>query len=361
VFVALTVLALFEMPAFDPYRHDSSQWWPIWGVLIALALLARRSQPLGTLAVTLCAAAAASLTRSGPNWGALSQATIFVGPAVALANIGATVGRTISNRLAAATAAGIIAVTLVTNSAPDTLAAQIVIVGGAWTAGEAFRARRHEIILLREVMDNRAEEAADVERNRIARELHDVIAHQLAVISIQAGAARLIAQPASSVLDALTVIEDASQRALSDIRRVLGVLRDNQRTGDTAPQPDLDALDRLAGRLRDAGIPIETSIHGDTQGIPPGLSVTAYRIVQEALTNVAKHAGPVATMIRVTRTLDALELDIRNDPPLNATVGGTDGRGLLGMRERVAACQGTLHTGREPDGGYLVSAHLPLQ
>ncbi len=220
--LAAVVLAMFEMPAFDPYRHDSRHWWPAWGFVIAVPLLWRRSRPVAVLAVSLAGSAGAVVTRSGPNWGALSQATIFIGPAVALASAGAALERSLSKALAQATGAVIVALTLLTESAPDTLVAQLVVVGGAWAAGEAVRARRHEIVLLHEVVERRADQAADAERNRIARELHDVVAHQLSVIAIQAGATRLSAGPTSRLAGGLAAIEDASRVALADVRRRAG-------------------------------------------------------------------------------------------------------------------------------------------
>ena len=357
--VAAVVLALFEMPAFDPYRHDSPKWWPIWGFAIAGPLLWRRSRPVAVLAATLAASAAALFSRSGPNWGALSEATLFIGPAVALATVGASVEREMSKRLAIATFSVIVAVTVLSDSAPDTLVAQLVIVFGAWAAGEAFRARRHEIVLLHELVESRAEQAADLERNRIARELHDVIADQLAVIAIQAGAARLANRSGSQTTEALTAIEEASQAALSDIRRALGVLRDDQEGAGLGPQPALDRLDDLARRLRHAGLPVEFVTTGDLTDLPAGIEVSAYRIVQEALTNVLNHAGTVATRVRVARTPSELELDVRNDPP-TIQPARRRGRGLIGMRERVASCHGTLDARPLPGGGFAVTARIPL-
>jgi signal transduction histidine kinase len=360
--LAAVVLAMFEMPAFDPYRHDSRHWWPAWGFVIAAPLLWRRSRPVAVLAVSLAGSAGAVVTRSGPNWGALSQATIFIGPAVALASAGAALPRSLSKALAEATGAVIVAVTVLTQSAPDTLVAELVVVGGAWAAGEAVRARRHEIVLLQEVVAGRAEQAADAERNRIARELHDVVAHQLSVIAIQAGAARLAAGPTSPLAGGLAAIEEASRVALADVRSALGVLRDDGEPCGVGPQPGLEMLDHLAGRLRQAGLPVAVTTAGDLGGLPSGLGVSAYRIVQEALTNVLTHAGTVATHVRVERTSSELELDVRNGPPATGypVASSNGGRGLLGMRERVAAFRGTIHAGPLPTGGFAVTAHIPL-
>jgi signal transduction histidine kinase len=360
--LAALVLAMFEMPAFDPYRHHSRQWWPVWGFVIAVPLLWRRSRPVAALAISLLGSAAALVTRAGPNWGALSQATVFVGPAVALATAGALLPRPVSTRLVAVAVAFIAGVTLVTHSAPDALVAQLVIVGGAWAVGEAFRARRHEIALLGELVERRAEQAADLERHRIAREVHDVVAHQLAVIAIQGGAARLIAGPASPLAEPLAAIEEASCVALSDVRRALGVLRRDQLPSGVGRQPGLEGLDGLACRLRHAGLPVQLTTSGDLEGVPVVVGATAFRVVQEALTNVLNHAGAVATHVRVARTAGRLELHVRNDRTVAAPRASRDGggRGLLGMRERVAACGGTLDAGPLPSGGFAVSARIPL-
>jgi signal transduction histidine kinase len=166
------------------------------------------------------------------------------------------------------------------------VAAQVGVIAAAWLAGEAIRARRNEIALLRDRVTRRAEQAANDERTRIARELHDVVAHHLSVIAVQAGAARLAGGEGAPGAGSLVTIEDASRHALSELRRALGVLRSDDPATGIAPQPGLDQLDRLADRLRDAGLPLELTTTGDLSAIPDGIGLSAYRIVQEALTNV---------------------------------------------------------------------------
>ena len=289
------VLATFEMPAFDPYRHDGHTWWAFWGVLIAFPLLWRRWAPLTVLAVTLAGTVGGILTRSGPNWGVLSQITALLGPALALGTLALTAGTRRSQTAAVITAVAVMGATQSARSgAPDVFVAQGMALAASWLVGEVVRARRSEVMLLQGRIVDQAAQAAREERNRIARELHDVVAHQLSVIAIQSGAARLAAGDGRDVTGNLVAIEGAAGEALTDLRSALGVLRADSSAG-VAPQPRLEELDRLAGRLRDAGLPLEMTTTGDLATVPVGVSVSAFRIVQEALTNVFKHAGAVAT------------------------------------------------------------------
>jgi signal transduction histidine kinase len=362
ILVAL-VLAAFEMPAFDPYRHAGGPWWPLWGLAIAVPLLWRRRLPAGVLVFSLAATAGALVTRTGPDWGGLSLIAILLGPGVALATAAATVGTAMSQRLAILSAAAIVATNVDRSATPDVVAAQLAVVAAAWMTGEAIRARRNQIGLLRDLVTQRGEQAASDERTRIARELHDVIAHQLSVIAVQAGAARLQHDEESPHVERLLIIEDASRQALEDLRRALGVLRSGELAGGVSPQPGLDQLDRLADRLRQAGLPLELTTTGDVSAIPDGIAVSAYRIVQEALTNVLNHAGRVATTVRVACALDEIQLDVRNDPCAGSRAPNPDrgGHGLVGMRERVAAYGGSLRAGALASGGFEVMARIPLR
>jgi signal transduction histidine kinase len=356
------VLATFEMPAFDPYRHDGHTWWAFWGVAIALPLLWRRRAPMTVLAVTLAGTVGSILTRSGPNWGVLSQVTALLGPALALGTLALTAGTRRSQTAAVITTVAVIGATRAAGlGAPDVFVAQAMALAASWLVGEVVRARRSEVILLQSRIADEAARAASDERNRIARELHDVVAHQLSVIAIQSGAARLAAGNGRNVTGNLVAIEGAATEALTDLRGALGVLRDDSSAG-VAPQPRLEELDRLARRLRDAGLPLEVTTAGDLATVPVGASVSSFRIVQEALTNVVKHAGPVATTVRVARTPSGVELEVRNDTPgaapaVTVTPGG---HGLVGMRERIAAYRGELDAGRLETGGFAVRARIPL-
>jgi signal transduction histidine kinase len=355
------VLAAFEMPAFDPYRHAGGHLWPFWGFAVAVPLLWRRRIPVPVLVVSLAGTAGALLTRNGPDWGGLSLVAILLGPSVALATAASTVPVETSRQLAVGSAAVVIATTAARSGTPDVIAAQLAVIAAAWLGGEAIRARRNEIALLRDRVAQRAEQAAIEERTRIARELHDVVAHQLSVIAVHAGAARLATSQGPPYVERLLTIEDASRQALTDLRRALGVLRRDDPAGGLAPQPGLDQIDRLADRLRRAGLPLELTTSGDLSEISEGMAVSAYRIVQEALTNVLNHAGRVATTVRVSCTSSEIQLDVCNDGPTVSRGTGPrgGGHGLIGMRERVAAYGGSLQVGPLPSGGFAVSARIP--
>ena len=364
VVVVVLILAAFEMPAFDPYRHAGGPWWPLWGLAIAASLLWRRRFPIAVLGICVGATAGALVTRTGPDWGGLSLMAILLGPSVALTGAAAAVPTRVSQRFAAATVAVIVATNLDRSvRGPDVIVAQIVVLVGAWLAGDGIRARRSEVSLLRERVIQQAEQATDDERARIARELHDVVAHQLSVIAVHAGAARLRGEDQSGGVEGLLVIEDASRQALSDLRRALGVLRTNESEGGVAPQPGLDQLDRLADRLRQAGLPLELATGGDLSAVPHGIGLSTYRIVQEALTNVLNHAGRVATTVQVWCTDDELQLDVRNERPSGTGTprGDCGGHGLIGMRERVGAYGGSFCAGEMATGGFEVTARIPLR
>jgi signal transduction histidine kinase len=219
------------------------------------------------------------------------------------------------------------------------------------------------------------------ERGRIARELHDVVAHSVSVMVVQAGAARrtLGASPDQAAA-ALGQIESTGRQALVEMRRLLGLLRDgDQEDAALAPQPSLEYLDSLAAAAREAGLPVEVTVEGEPRPLPAGVDLSAYRIVQEALTNSLKHAGPARAKVRVRYGREVLEVQVTDDgeslePPSAAAAPfrpadspvdsdrrrRRSGNGLIGMRERVAMFGGTLEAGASPGGGYRVAARLPL-
>jgi signal transduction histidine kinase len=210
----------------------------------------------------------------------------------------------------------------------------------------------------------RAERAAAIERNRLARELHDVVAHSVSVMVIQAGAARLlVADNPSGTVEALHLVVSSGRDALADLRRVMGVLRRND-PHDGSMRPGLAHLDRIFEPVRASGVDVEVHSEGTPTVPPPEVDLTAYRVVQEALTNVAKHAGPVTATVRIAYSNGVVELEIRNAGssavPTRAKISGS-GQGLVGMRERVALCGGQLHAGPSPDGGFRVNARLPTR
>jgi signal transduction histidine kinase len=208
-----------------------------------------------------------------------------------------------------------------------------------------------------------AEHLARGERARVSRELHDVVAHHISMIAVQAETARLTtaAMPAAGA-QRLSAIGDTARAALTEMRRLLGVLREDTRTGaeDLQPQPGLRQLNELLDQARDAsGSGIRLIIHGPMTTLDPGVELAAYRIVQEALTNARRHAPGAAVDVELHRAADALRLRVRDNGPGPPQAPASAGQGLLGMRERAAAVGGELRTGAATGGGFIVEAVLP--
>jgi signal transduction histidine kinase len=254
-----------------------------------------------------------------------------------------------------------------TLGAPWFLAGEIAVF---WLAGVLVRARRQAATLAKHnaALQRQAEQAVAVERARIARELHDIVAHHLSVVVLQAAGARASGRPADRALEK---IEGSGRQALTEMRRLLGMLRGPDEEPDLTPQPGLDELPALAESVRAAGLPVRLVVDGDRATVPAAVDVSAYRIVQEALTNVLKHAGSARAEVRVGYAGDAVTIEVTDDGgglqavPAMAGAGPedatrADGRGLTGMRERVALFGGELHAGPEPDGGFAVRARLPV-
>jgi signal transduction histidine kinase len=232
-------------------------------------------------------------------------------------------------------------------------------VAAFWLAGVLVRARRQAVAMAARyaALERQAEQASAAERARIARELHDIIAHHLSVVVLHAAGAR-----ASGGADPATLeeIEHSGRQALIETRRLFGVLRDPDAGAGRAPQPGIGELPALAGSLRAAGLEVSLAIDGDHAALPPAVNVTAYRIVQEALTNVLKHAGPARAEVTVDCTDIAVTIEVSDDGPgTPSPAAPSGGHGLAGMRERVAVFGGDLRAGPRPEGGFTVCAWLP--
>ncbi|WP_329224989.1 histidine kinase [Streptomyces sp. NBC_01460] len=210
------------------------------------------------------------------------------------------------------------------------------------------------------------------ERARIARELHDVVTHNVSVMIIQAGAARKIMKASPEQAgEALLAVEAGGRAAMTELRHVMGLLTMADESALTglegpgavpAPQPGLDQLESLVGRVRDTGLPVELTVTGQPRPLPPGVELAAYRVVQEALTNTVKHAAGATAAVIVDHGPDQLRVEVTDtggDAGAGAAAG--NGRGLIGLRERLAVYGGTLDTGRRPSGGYRVEALIPLE
>jgi signal transduction histidine kinase len=206
-----------------------------------------------------------------------------------------------------------------------------------------------------------AQRAVEEERQRIARELHDVVAHSVSVMTVQAGAVRrLLTADQEREREALLTVEETGRTALAEMRRLLGMLRGANESPSLAPQPGMSTLGILVEQIRDAGLPVEYRIEGEPVELPPGIDLSAYRIVQEALTNALRHAGPARARVSVRYRPSRLELEIENDGRSEAN-GTGEGQGLVGMEQRVALFGGQLTAGpRAGAEGYRVKATLPL-
>ena len=250
------------------------------------------------------------------------------------------------------------------------LLSPIAFLLGAWAVGRIIRGRRLRTLeleaLTRELeaqRDLQARAAVAVERGRIARELHDVVAHNVSMIVVQAGAAaRVLEGERPQVRDALAAIAETGRVTVDEMRTLLGVLRANEDGLALSPQPGLGDLEQLVDSTRQTGLTIALRVEGQSKSLPQALELSAYRIVQEALTNTLKHAGPASVEVTVRYRPDALELEI-SDTGNGGGGNGNDfgtGHGLVGMRERVAMFGGELVTGRRAEGGFGVRARLPL-
>jgi signal transduction histidine kinase len=240
--------------------------------------------------------------------------------------------------------------------------------GGPFVVGRVIRHRRERerslvahATKLELDQELRAAEAVADERSRIARELHDVVAHAISVIVLQArGGRRMLDDAPEETRAALDTIEHAGGQALEEMRRLLGMLRASGDEIALAPQPSLSRLDELAARVTATGLPVEVRVEGTPVELPPGVDVSAYRIVQEALTNALKHAGPARAQVIVRYRPNGVELEVLDDGPGGAGGGGS-GHGLAGIRERVGIYGGALESGQREGGGYALRVVLPLR
>jgi signal transduction histidine kinase len=238
----------------------------------------------------------------------------------------------------------------------------------SWLLGVSIRTRRAYFAQLEEraarlewERDTRAQIAAAAERARIARDLHDVVAHNVSIMVVQADGARCaFDQEPAQAGEALRTISATGREALAEMRRLLGVLRSSTEPGWYTPQPGVDQLTELVEQMRTTGLSVAFTVEGVPCPLPAATALAAYRIIQEALTNTLKHAGPLATaQVRLGYGEHALEVDVRDDGS-QASDSLTPGHGMIGMRERVAMLGGRFHAGAGADGGFHVRATFPL-
>jgi len=252
--------------------------------------------------------------------------------------------------------------------------ANYIVFGTGWILGDNVHTRRKYVaeledkaVRLEAERGAQASRAVVEERSRIARELHDVVAHSLSVMTVQAGAARRLLDRSGAdpqVREAIATVEATGREALTELRRAVGVLREEGESVGLSPQPGVADLPSLVARAQEAGLSVELTMEGEPRPLPSGVDLSAYRIAQEALTNAFKHAGPAHAVVRVCYGTDVLEVQVVDDgrgaaANLTPTAAG-GGHGLVGMRERVALFGGELRAGPRAGGGYEVKARLPL-
>jgi signal transduction histidine kinase len=372
--LALTLLALALVLIWlvdDPSAHG---WGGPRGVstLVALTavlpvLLVRRA-PVPALAVSFLGGAALNVVLTAPEEGSFQT---FLATVILAYGVGAYV----EERAALVTLCALLAATVVVGVGvrlgQDYPSAEFLPVlvwyAAAWAIGRfvrSWRLRAEELEeltrLLADEQEARAREAVGVERLRIARELHDVIAHNVSVMSVQATAAeRVLETDRPAVRGALRSIQTTARATVDEMRRMLGVLRAADEAGGLAPLPGLGNVDELAERARAAGLPVDVRIEGRRAPLPAGLELSAYRIIQEGLTNAMKHAGGSRAAVTVRYVPDALELEVVDDGAGGGAGGGT-GHGLVGIRERVGVFGGELEMGPRDGGGWRLAARLPL-
>ncbi|MGD0245869.1 MAG: histidine kinase [Streptosporangiaceae bacterium] len=246
-----------------------------------------------------------------------------------------------------------------------------------WLAARGVRAREDRatslatrLALAQAGQEARQREILHEQRVQIARELHDIVAHSVSVILLQAGAARMRAAGQPGITEPLHAAEASGRQALAELRRLLGVLKDSPAAdhdgGDAAdervpdaPQPSIAALGRLASTVRSTGLSIDLAITGEVRPLPPGLELSVYRIVQEALTNVLKHAQASTARVRVGYGPGAVTIDVTDDGTAPAASGAPAGQGLVGIRQRALVFGGTVTAGSAPGGGWHMRAELP--
>jgi signal transduction histidine kinase len=254
---------------------------------------------------------------------------------------------------------------------PFALVSEIAVLGFPFLIGRESYFRQQQIVQLQtraiQAEHRREQEAADAvmrERVRIARELHDVVAHEITVMTIQSAAARKVLPGDPERADgAIQAAQEAGHRALTEVRRLLGMLRTTDPRA-TDPQPGMESLDHLVAQMDSAGLPTELTINGEVRSLPLGIDINAYRIIQESLTNTLKHGGPnTQARIVVGYNGDTLTIEVSDNGRGAAATTletGHHGQGLVGMHERATMLDGALNAGPRPGGGYRVSARIPI-
>jgi signal transduction histidine kinase len=341
-------------------------WFDIPAVLVlASPLLARRRYPVGALVATGVCVVAASLVDNGlvehPFVGFLFGLAVC-----ALFGLRPTRTQSVAGLGFMIAAGAIVTANDPTSKGGDYLWTSVTFVV-AWIVGFAVGGKHREAGEAKARADRaerereeRARRAVTDERARIARELHDVVGHSVSVMTVQASAVRRLVDPdQETVREALLVVEETGRQALAEMRRMVGVLRHPEDAPALAPQPSLDEIQKLVAHTRDAGLPVELRIEGHPVQLPAGVDTTAYRFVQEGLTNAIKHAKADRAEVVVRYEDGHVELTVTDDGCGDGKGEGS-GHGLVGMRERISVYGGELEAGPRPQGGFRLRARLPV-
>jgi signal transduction histidine kinase len=371
--VALALLAvgvgLVEITSGDGYG--------VAGVLLTLigggALVLRRSAPLAVLATVL--AAGVALVAIGPDTGDPIEASSLA-LVIAVYTVGAMCELRVSLAALVPTAAVVAGLSAATadvegreTSALGGATIAVALTVGTWALGAYVQTRRR---YLRELEQRAAQAerereqlariAVHEERASIARELHDIVAHSVSVMLVGVRGARDVLRTAPEAADqTLARVETSGEQSLAELRRILALLRTPEHGAESRPQPSLADLEELVADYRAAGLPVRLEVTGEPQPLPGGVELSVYRIVQEALTNVLKHAHPTRVTVTLSFRRSGLEVEVVDDGARQTDqLDGTAGHGIVGMRERVALLGGELETERRVGGGYRVAASLPI-
>ncbi|MCA2215958.1 sensor histidine kinase [Jidongwangia harbinensis] len=336
--------------------HEPAWLTVLAGVVLGAPVAARRRWPTAVAVAVAVAAAACLATGVVPDYASSGP---LVAAGVALYTVGAAVagrrGSAVLLGSITAVAAGMLAGDdSGAGPGPTEVAFVVLVLGACWVVGVTLRERR---AYAARAAGQATAQAVTEERLRIAREIHDIVGHSLSLIAVKAAVGRHVARERPEEAGAaLDVIASASRGALAELRRAVGALRTE---ADFAPAPGLAELRGLADRAVEAGVAVRLEVHGECD-VPEGVALTAFRIVQESLTNVVKHAGPTTCRVEVVGTPGELRVEVTNDgaPARPAAAGSV---GLSGMRERVALHHGTLAAGPRDRGGFTVLATLPYQ
>jgi signal transduction histidine kinase len=348
----LVAVVLTATTTAVPHHHGYRQTDALALVLAALSALAlglRRRAPLVTWALSL----APMLVYQARNY---QGGPALLAPLVALYSIAVAEPRLRALSLAILTGVLMALARLVfaTEAAGTLIVDAVGFIGAALFLGWAVANRRAYVA----EVEDRAQRA---ERLRIARELHDAVAHSIATITVQAGAAEhVIGEHPDQAAQALHAIKETSKQALAELREALGVLRQDEGAQPRAPAAGLAQLDALVERVRGAGIEVELEIEGESDAVPTAVDLAAYRIVQESLTNVVRHSGSSSAQVKITYDRRLLTVAVSDEGGGEQRFTEGTGRGLSGMRERVQALGGTFEASPRPGGGFQVRASLPF-